>query len=223
MSSDANNGLITKIWGPPAWEFLHCITFGYPLEPTEEQKKKYKQFFINIGDVLPCKYCRESYKNFISTGNSVLSDEVMKDRESFTRWFYNVHERVNEKLDVDYGVTYEDIVNKYESYRAKCSKTKKKEKGCITPLDKKSQSYKMAYIKDSPIIPYNLVQKFTKYAKMRGLESSEFRYLDKCKCKNDYKNIISDKCCDFWCERNRECNEIIKKMRIQGIPSLESD
>ncbi len=134
-----------------------------------------------------------------------------------------MHERVNEKLDVDYGVTYEDIVNKYESYRAKCSNTKKKEKGCITPLDKKSQSYKMAYIKDSPIIPYNLVQKFTKYAKMRGLESSEFRYLDKCKCKNDYKNIISDKCCDFWCERNKECNEIIKKMRIQGIPSLESD
>ena len=24
------NGMMTKVWGPPGWLFLHCITFGYP-------------------------------------------------------------------------------------------------------------------------------------------------------------------------------------------------
>ena len=39
MDLNANNGLITKIWGPPAWEFLHSITFGFPISPTPEQKE----------------------------------------------------------------------------------------------------------------------------------------------------------------------------------------
>ena len=27
-----NNGMMTKIWGPPGWLFLHCVTMGYPDE-----------------------------------------------------------------------------------------------------------------------------------------------------------------------------------------------
>jgi len=37
--SNINNGLITKIWGPPTWDCLHSFTFGYPVHPTDEQKK----------------------------------------------------------------------------------------------------------------------------------------------------------------------------------------
>ena len=46
MSSNKNNGLMTKIWGPSGWEFLHSVSFGYPIEPTAEQKKIIKIFFI---------------------------------------------------------------------------------------------------------------------------------------------------------------------------------
>ena len=60
--SNANNGLLTKIWGPPLWESFHAITFGYPMEPDEEIKNNYKQWLISLGDVLPCSYCRNSYK-----------------------------------------------------------------------------------------------------------------------------------------------------------------
>ena len=38
LDDSKTNGLITKIWGPHFWETLHCVSFGYPLEPTEEQK-----------------------------------------------------------------------------------------------------------------------------------------------------------------------------------------
>lgn len=47
MDDNKNNGLMTKIWGAHLWEGLHAIAFGYPIEPTEEQKSHYKNFFMN--------------------------------------------------------------------------------------------------------------------------------------------------------------------------------
>ena len=44
LDDNKNNGLITKIWGPAMWESIHCIAFGYPIEPTEEQKQNYKNY-----------------------------------------------------------------------------------------------------------------------------------------------------------------------------------
>ena len=222
--SNANNGLITKIWGPPAWDFLHSVTFGYPLEPTNEQKKWYRDFFVKVGDILPCKYCRDSYKMFIKTGESKLTDESMNNRKTFTKWFYLLHNRVNEKLGVDYGVTYEDVVNKYESYRASCSKkVNKDQKGCIVPLDKKAESYKKAYMKDCPLLPYDTVKYFVKYAELRGLNDKHFKFLNKIRSTNDLSSYMSNKCCDFWCNRNSECSTIIKDMRLYGTKSLEKD
>ena len=62
------NGMMTSTWGPPLWHALHAITFNYPVNPSEEQKKEYFNFFNSLGGVLPCKYCRDNYKeNIIST------------------------------------------------------------------------------------------------------------------------------------------------------------
>ena len=32
-------------WGPGGWDFLHSITFNYPLEPNDLDKKIYSDFF----------------------------------------------------------------------------------------------------------------------------------------------------------------------------------
>ena len=52
-------------WGNPGWEFLHTITFNYPLNPTSEDKDRYRQYFELVGKMLPCKYCRDSYNIYI--------------------------------------------------------------------------------------------------------------------------------------------------------------
>lgn len=119
MTYNPKNGLVTKIWGPPSWISLHCITYGYPENPTSEQKKNYKKYFQLIGDVLPCGACRSSYKKFISEGDTLLNNKVMKDRKSLTKWFIKVHNKVNKKLGIDYGATYKNVTQRYESYRAK--------------------------------------------------------------------------------------------------------
>ena len=122
--SNINNGLMTKIWGPPAWKFLHSVTFGYPIKPTVEKKEKYRQFFTSVGDILPCGACRDSYIKFINEDGTKLTDKVMDNRESLSKWLYKIHNKVNKKLKYEYGITYDNVQNVYESYRAGNSNTK---------------------------------------------------------------------------------------------------
>lgn len=218
--TNANNGLLTKIWGPPLWVSLHCISFGYPVKPTEEKKKEYKDFFTNVKNILPCKYCRESYESFITTEPTILNDNALENRKTLTKWLYDIHNRVNNKLGVDYGVTYEDVVKRYESYRAKCSKPKsddKEIKGCIMPLYEKDKAFIKANIKDCPIIdiPDKKLKYLISYAKIRGIDKNIINNSILVKKINSYEN--SNK----WNERNKYCDNLIKNMREKGIESIE--
>src|SRR5579872_2512487 len=88
ITDNRNNGLITKIWGSSTWTSNHAITFGYPIEPNEQQKKDYHDYFVLLGKVLPCKYCRDSYNTFITSGDSKLTNADLESRETLTKWFY---------------------------------------------------------------------------------------------------------------------------------------
>ena len=35
-------------WGSQAWTFLHAITYVYPENPTDTDKKSYYDFFIKV-------------------------------------------------------------------------------------------------------------------------------------------------------------------------------
>lgn len=211
MTDNKNNGLITKIWGQFAWELYHSVTFGYPLEPTIEQKQQYKFFFIYFGFVLPCKYCRDSYKEFINSDpDACLKDSDLENRDSLTRWGFRLHERVNKKLGLNYNLTYEDIYEKFESYRAKCMPN---EKGCNMPLDLKTNSFQKSKIQHAPVINLESFYKFKKYAELRGVIFDD-RIINILKLKRNDKN---------WLLRDKKCRQIINKMRLKGIPSVEKD
>ena len=214
-----NNGLITKIWGEAGWTFGHAITYGYPIEPTNEQKKEYKQYFISLGNVLPCRYCRESYKIFITEGETALTDEVLTNRRTLTKWFHGIHEAVNRKLDVDYGVSIKDIDEKYESFRARCGKSISTDKGCVAPLDYKAFSFKKLYYKDCPIIPLEIVKPFIKLARARSLDPIYFSYLDLVyELGGDFSRLKKQ---PSWEYRNKFCQQQIRYMRENAIPSVE--
>jgi len=212
IDDNKNNGLITKIWGPSMWESLHSIAFGYPIEPTCEQKKNYKDFFTNLMNVLPCKFCRDSYKEFITIEeDTILRDEDLASRKTITKWIYKIHNRVNKKLGVNYNLTYDDFVRKYESYRAKCIPN---EKGCNMPLNLKADSFNMGSIKHAPVITKKHFDSFKKYAEIRGV-----KFDDRMKQILD----IDDRYNKAWQMRDKKCRQIIDKMRCMGIPSVEKD
>ena len=81
-----------KIWGPPAWIFLHSITFQYPEYPTDIEKQKYYTFFHSLKNVLPCPNCREHYqRNF----DKLQID--LESRKGLIEWLIDLHNEVNMK------------------------------------------------------------------------------------------------------------------------------
>ena len=44
---NSGDGMLTSVWGPSLWHYLHVMSFNYPLEPTKLQKQKYKQLLLN--------------------------------------------------------------------------------------------------------------------------------------------------------------------------------
>jgi hypothetical protein len=140
MSGD---GMLTSVWGPAAWHLLHTISFNYPINPTDENKKQYKEFVESLANVLPCKYCRMNLENNLKA--HPIKPCHMKNRETFSRYIYNLHEIVNKMLDKKSGLSYCDIRERYEHFRSRCTQndapkifkfnnTRKKEKGCTEPL-----------------------------------------------------------------------------------------
>ena len=189
-----NNGLITKIWGPPLWTALHSITFGYPINPTLEQQHSSKQFFYHLGDVMPCVHCRTSYKKFIEEQDTLL-EQSLNNRESLVKWLYNIHNKVNRKLNMNYNLDYNTFIKKYENYRAKSSFVKQKI--------------------DNPFINDNLARQFKKIADKRGIDKKNNYFWNILEKQN---NIIDDELHDL---RNNYCNTIKKYMKKKNIPSIE--
>ena len=142
MSGD---GMLTSVWGPAAWHLLHTISFNYPINPTEENKKHYKDFVESLKNVLPCKYCRMNLENNLKA--HPIKPCHMKNRDTFSRYIYNLHEIINKMLGKTSGLSYCDVRERYEHFRSRCTQNdapkifkfnttrkKEKEKGCTEPL-----------------------------------------------------------------------------------------
>ena len=144
---NSNDGILTTIWGPAMWHFLHSMSFNYPNNPSKFQKKKYKEFIYSLKYILPCGSCRENLKNNLK--GLPLKNKDLKNRHTFSLWMYNLHELINKMLKKRSNLKYEDVRERYEHFRARCGKKtkkskskkkkkkKKKKKICKTKKDKK--------------------------------------------------------------------------------------
>ena len=145
----SGDGMLTSVWGPSLWHYLHTLSFNYPLKPTPEQKKSYKAQILLLKETLPCKYCRINLKNNFK--QCPLKNCQLKNRDTFSRYVYQLHETVNKMLGKKSNLTYCDVRERYEHFRARCltedkikskiwktKKTRKKkgtrESGCTEPL-----------------------------------------------------------------------------------------
>lgn len=133
----SNDGMLTTIWGPPMWHYLHTMSFNYPVTPTNSDKKNYRDFVLNMANVLPCGKCRKNLeKNFKKLP---LTSSDMKSRYTFSLYIFKLHNLINKMLLKKSYLTYEQVRERYEHFRSRCSTTKttrpkKNEKGCTVPL-----------------------------------------------------------------------------------------
>jgi len=97
--------IITKIWGPPIWFFLHSMSLAYPKRidsnnvKHQEIKKSMYLFLSNLSNVLPCPLCANSYYDYINEPGFLI-DNYLDSRESLFKYIYLLHEKVNDKLGV---------------------------------------------------------------------------------------------------------------------------
>jgi hypothetical protein len=160
---NSGDGMLTTIWGPSLWHYLHIMSFNYPTHPTLEDKQHYKNFINTLPYVLPCKYCRMNLKNNFKKNPIKMCH--MKNRHTFSFFIYNLHEIVNKMLKKKSNLTFCEVRDRYENFRSRCTnptkstietenkvfdfikekntnntnntkknKKTKKEKGCTEPL-----------------------------------------------------------------------------------------
>lgn len=132
------DGMLTTVWGPSLWHYLHTLSFNYPLHPTPDQKKAHKEQILLLQKTLPCSHCRKNLKANLKI--CPLKNSHFKNRDTFSRYVYQLHETINKMLGKHSNLTYCDVRERYEHFRSRCLKENKpnnREKieiGCTEPL-----------------------------------------------------------------------------------------
>jgi hypothetical protein len=143
---NSGDGMLTSVWGPSFWHYLHTISFNYPVNPTAYHKKHYKTLILNLEHTLPCSHCRNNIVKNLK--KHPLTAESLSSRDAFSRWMFDLHEIINKMLCKKSNLTYELVRDRYENFRSRCTKDsktrkkkrakktktrRKKEKGCTVP------------------------------------------------------------------------------------------
>jgi hypothetical protein len=136
---ESNDGMLTTVWGPPMWHYLHTMSFNYPVNPSKQDKRNYREFILKLRYTLPCGKCRENLKRNLK--KFPILGRHMKNRGTLSLYIFELHELINKMLGKSSNLTYEQIRERYEHFRSRCTnkntrKTRKtnKEKGCTEPL-----------------------------------------------------------------------------------------
>ena len=168
-----------KKWGPGAWVYFHTLTFNYPLEPTDYDRKRYKNYFSDTQKMLPCIHCRNSYKVYIEF---LPIEPFLDDRQGVTYWLYRLHDLINKKLFTD-SPDFVDVVRSYEDIRAKCSKMvkdgdkEKKYNSCqmkIKTDDELIQEFAESAIAKYKLLADSMVEKLYKSPKNPNKHCNEY-------------------------------------------------
>jgi hypothetical protein len=122
---NSDNGFQSSIWGPMIWSSLHIISFNYPVKPTPDDKKKYKMFILSHEHILPCVYCRVNFKANLQRAG--FSSKVFTNRNTFSKFVYDLHNCVNKMLGKTIIISYNEVRDRYEHFRARCSDKEKRE------------------------------------------------------------------------------------------------
>jgi len=103
-----------KVWGPHYWFFLHTISITYPHHPNAVTKKKYYDLIQNFHIFLPIENIATQFSDLLE---QYPITPYLDNRESFVRWTWFIHNKINEKLEKP-KISMEEFYTKYyENYK----------------------------------------------------------------------------------------------------------
>lgn len=141
----------TDIWGGSEWDSMTYKAYASPEIFTDEDKEKYKKYYMLNATILPCKLCQVSILKIMSY---IQIDLFLDGRYGLCYWIFVLHNLVNRKLEKPLA-NLTDVVFRFESARARCGNKNdvKKFNECKKTLPK----YKYS---DAIIIANNMHEKY---------------------------------------------------------------
>ena len=103
-----------SVWGPFYWFVLHTIVLTYPITPNETIKKKYYDFIQNIPLFLPISAIGNQFSGLL---DKYPVQPYLDNKESFIRWMWFIHNKINKKLEKPQISLNEFYVKYYEEYK----------------------------------------------------------------------------------------------------------
>ncbi len=174
---DSGDGMLTSVWGPGMWHFLHTTSFNYPVSPTPQEKAHYRNFILSLQHILPCKYCRINLHNNFKTFPLQMCH--MKNRDTFSRYVYRLHEIVNKMLGKTSKLSYCDVRERYEHFRSRCTVDDKDQPQLAHSKGKARDNYKVF---NFGIFKNNNKNKTVKHGKEKEKGCTEPLHGQKSKC-----------------------------------------
>jgi len=113
--------LSKETWGPHLWYSMHFIALGFPNEASSIDKKNYKNFYINLPNVIPCEECS---KHLAINLNNYQIDNYLESREKLFEWTVIIHNEVNKLLGKEIW-SVDKALKHYNNFNIKLEETKK--------------------------------------------------------------------------------------------------
>jgi len=116
-----------KGWGSAGWLLLHstalCVDEMDENEYDTSIQKAIKKFFTSVQHILPCIYCRRSYKQYIK---EIAIEPFIAQRKVF-EWIYHIHNKVNAKLrgqgyKIERDPPFSSVLERYQSFNKRNKK-----------------------------------------------------------------------------------------------------
>jgi hypothetical protein len=104
------------VWGPHMWFFLHTIAMSYPARPNSVTKKKYYEFIQNLPMFIPVERMSSEFTKLL---NDYPVQPYLDKRETFIRWVWFIHNKINQKLEKPTITLTEFYAKYYEEYKSK--------------------------------------------------------------------------------------------------------
>ena len=102
-----------NVWGKHYWFFLHTVAYKYPEIPNAVTKRKYYDLINNFPLFIPDD---EIGNRFASLLDKYPVTPYLDTRESFIRWCWFIHNKINRILQKDELEFYESIERYFDNY-----------------------------------------------------------------------------------------------------------
>lgn len=198
-----NHNIKPYLWGPNFWSTIFDFTAVYPEHADSKLIESTRNYFISLKNLLPCESCRSSFQKFTSqTDTNISDDEHFSSRNGLINFVYNLRNKVNSKIELEYGITHNYF--------------KKKLNKMICTSSNNVDGY-VNTLQEAPFIPKKLQDQVLTYLK----KNSTYKIDETIKIIKSSKNFIenpdfniNNKNFKLFYKRNQSCREIIRKIHL---------